>query len=117
MIRPVALALTAVALGGFGDASSSATLRVTLDDRMTLRPIEGYVWFVGLDGKAQAVRGRVTTVLRGTADRHVLTSFIRPCDGNCGYLDPPSHRCGVRVRLPARATVRLRDTGCRITVG
>lgn len=117
MTRGIALALAAVALGGFGGTSSSATLRVTLDDRMTLRPIEGYVWFVGLDGHMRAVRGHTTTVLRATAGRHVLTSFIRPCDGNCSYLDPPSHRCSLRVRLPARATVRLRNAGCRIGVG
>ena len=84
---------------------------------MTLRPIEGYVWFVGLDGRTHAVRGSAATILRGTAGRHLLTSFIRTCDGNCGYLDPPSHRCSLRLRLPARATVRLRNAGCRITVG
>jgi hypothetical protein len=115
--RAVVLALAAVALGGFGGTSSSATLRVTLDDKMTLRPIEGYVWFVGLDGRPHAVRGSATTILRGTAGRHLLTSFIRTCDGNCGYLDPPSHRCSLRLRLPARATVRLRNVGCRIIVG
>jgi len=115
--RAAALALAAVALGGFGGTSSSATLRVTLDDRMTLRPVEGYVWFVGLDGRTHAVRGSVTTVLRSTAGRHFVTSFIRPCDGNCGYLDPSTHRCRLRVRLPARATVRLRNVSCRITVG
>ena len=117
MTRAVVLALAAATLGGFGEASSSATLRVTLDDKMTLRPIEGYVWFVGLDGRTHAVRGSAATILRGTAGRHLLTSFIRTCDGNCGYLDPPSHRCSLRLRLPARATVRLRNVGCGITVG
>jgi hypothetical protein len=115
--RLVAAVFAAAALCGFAGAATSATLRVTLDDRMTLRPTEGYVWFVGLDGRTRAVRGRVTTVLPGTAGRHLLTSFIRPCDGNCGYLDPPSHRCSLRVRLPARLTVRLRNAGCRITAG
>ena len=117
MTRAIALALTAVAVCGFGGASAQATLRVTLVDRMQARPVEGYVWFVGLDGKAHAVANRTATTLRASAGRHLLTSFIRTCDGNCSYLDPPTHRCGARIRLPARATVRLRDTGCRITVG
>jgi hypothetical protein len=117
VIRLVAAVLAAATLCGFAGAATQATLRVTLDDRMTLRPTEGYVWFVGLDGRPQAVRGHVTTVLRGSAGRHLLTSFIRSCDGNCGYLDPPSHRCSRLVRVPARAAVRLRNSGCRITVG
>ena len=117
MTRAVALALAAVALGGFGGMASQATLRVTLVDRMQARPVEGYVWFVGLDGKARAVANRTATTLRASAGRHLLTSYIRTCDGNCGYLDPPTHRCTARIRVPARATVRLRDTGCRITVG
>jgi hypothetical protein len=115
--RAIALALAAVVLGGFGGTASQATLRVTLVDRMQARPVEGYVWFVGLDGKAHPVANHTTTILRASAGRHLLTSYIRTCDGNCGYLDPPSHRCSARIRLPARATVRQRDTGCRITVG
>jgi hypothetical protein len=116
--RPVALALAAlVAMCGFGGTSTQATLRVTLVDRMHARPVEGYVWFVGIDGKPHGVAKRTTTTLRGTTGRHLFTSFIRTCDGNCGYLDPPTHRCGTRLRLPARVTVRLNDTGCRVTVG
>jgi hypothetical protein len=80
--------------------------------------VEGYVWFVGLDGKAHAVTNHATTTtLRAAAGRHLFTSFIRTCDGNCGYLDPPTHRCSARIRLPARVTVRLRDAGCRLIVG
>jgi hypothetical protein len=115
--RAVALALAAVTVCGFGATSTQATLRVTLVDRMQARPIEGYVWFVGLDGRAHAVTNRTATILRASAGRHLLTSFIRTCDGNCSSLDPPTHRCGARIRLPARATVRLLDAGCRITVG
>ena len=117
MTRAAGLALAVVALTGFGGTSSSATLRVTLNDRMTLRPVEGYVWFVVLDGKAHPVPNRTATTLRTTSGRHLLTVYIRTCDGNCGYLDPPSHRCSLRVRVPARATVVLRNAGCRITVG
>jgi hypothetical protein len=47
-------------------------------------------------------------------------SYIRTCDGNCSLLDPPSKRCSRVLRLGAgvvaTATVRLRDSGCRILV-
>ena len=42
-------ALVAVALLAAGWSSSTAGLRVVLDDKMAARPAEGYVWFVGLD--------------------------------------------------------------------
>ncbi len=34
-----------------------------------------------------------------------LFSFQRPCDGNCGFLDPPTDRCSRLFRLRARRTV------------
>ena len=77
MTRAIALALAAVVLGGFGGTASQATLRVTLVDRMQARPVEGYVWFVGLDGKAHPVANHTTTILRASAGRHLLTSYIR----------------------------------------
>jgi hypothetical protein len=108
-------ALVAVALLAAGWSSGTASLRVVLDDKMAARPAEGYVWFVGLD-KAKPVR-TTSAVLRGTAGRHVLVSYIRNCDGNCGYLDPPSMRCPRVVVTAGRgraATVQLRNNGCRI---
>jgi hypothetical protein len=33
--------------------------------------------------------------------RYVVTSYQRPCDGNCGYLDPPTDRCRTTVTLAA----------------
>jgi hypothetical protein len=95
--------------------AAAGTLRVTLDDRMKARPIEGYVWFAGLD-RVRPVDNRSLT-LHGTG-RHRLVSYIRDCDGNCGLLDPPSMRCSRIVTLHAggtrRATVRLLDSGCLI---
>jgi hypothetical protein len=113
-VRRVA-ALVAVALLAAGWSSGTATLRVVLDDKLAARPAEGYVWFVGLD-KAKPVH-TTSAVLHGAAGRHVLVSYIRDCDGNCGYLDPPSMRCPrvvVTIGRARAATVQLRNSGCRI---
>jgi hypothetical protein len=41
-----------------------------------------------------------------------VTRFIRPCDGNCGYLDAPTERCrhdlAVLPEQPTHAVVRSR---------
>jgi hypothetical protein len=39
--------------------------------------------------------------------RYVVTSYQRPCDGNCGYLDPPTDRCRTTVTLAADDDVVL----------
>ena len=49
-----------------------------------------------------------------------LLSYQRPCDGNCGYLDPPTAHCEATVELDAGATrtvtVTLNDRGgCTVT--
>ena len=116
MIRLALLA--AVVLTAAGWNSADGRLRVALDDRMNAHPIEGYVWFAGL-GKAQQAKAR-TLVLRGTAGRHRFVSYIRTCDGNCGYLDAPSKRCSrvltLRSGVTRTVTVRLLDSGCRIVI-
>jgi hypothetical protein len=112
--RALAAALGVAVLCGFAGASAPATLRVTLSDQMRARPIEGYVWFLGLDGRAKPRPYDTAVVLRATRGTHTLTSYIRTCDGNCGYLDAPSHRCSARVALPGRVALRLVDGGCRV---
>ncbi len=65
------------------------------------------------------VRFRVRTKL--AAGRYRVTSFERPCDGNCTVLDPPVARCSKRItvfpggRTGVRTTVRPTD-GCRMKV-
>lgn len=50
------------------------------------------------------------TLLLGTGPFRVR-SWVRPCDGNCSVLDPPTDRCGRAFRLaPGRklvATIRV----------
>jgi hypothetical protein len=100
-----------------GCSSAGGGVHVALDDKLKARPIEGYIWFIGLD-KARPVRAASVT-LHAAAGTHVLVSYIRTCDGNCGLRDPPSKRCARAVRVSSlvrSATVRLRDSGCRILV-
>jgi hypothetical protein len=50
--------------------------------------------------------------------RYRLTAALRPCDGNCGYLDPPTTPCSARVRVAAdqEVTVSWRvGQPCRVT--
>ncbi|MFN8051202.1 MAG: hypothetical protein U0Q22_07205 [Acidimicrobiales bacterium] len=49
-----------------------------------------------------------------------VESYQRPCDGNCGFLDPPTDRCVEHVTLAADETVFLTasfapGSGCTIT--
>lgn len=41
------------------------------------------------------------------AGRYVLKAVLRPCDGNCGYLDGPVSPCRTVVHVPADATARV----------
>jgi hypothetical protein len=41
------------------------------------------------------------------ADRYRLTGALRPCDGNCGYLDPPTGTCSTVIRVPADSTATV----------
>jgi hypothetical protein len=70
------------------------------------------------------------TVLRprkdhaGTADfpgvstgHYRLRASLRPCDGNCGYLDPPVLTCSAPIRVDRDATFRVtwtRTRPCRV---
>ncbi len=65
------------------------------------------------------VRWRVRRRLR--AGRYRLTSFERPCDGNCSLLDPPVERCSRRITIIAHGRTGVRATvrpgrGCRMRV-
>lgn len=49
--------------------------------------------------------------------RYRLTAALRPCDGNCGTLDPPMTPCAARVRvtLDQQVTVTWRvGQKCRV---
>jgi hypothetical protein len=76
-------------------------------------PIEGefsYVRATGDDG-APAAEGRLDSEgalrLRLAAGRYTLRVWHRTCDGNCGFLDPPSDRCEQTLDLAADEVVKL----------
>jgi D-alanyl-D-alanine dipeptidase len=55
------------------------------------------------------------------AGRYRVTSFERPCDGNCALLDPPVARCSRRIEILPRGRTGVRTTvrpyrGCRMSV-
>jgi hypothetical protein len=109
--------LAAAAAIGVPAGATATGVRVTVDDGK-VRYIEGYVWFLGLDGRHRIVRERTAT-LRASASWHSVSSYVRPCDGNCSVLDGPTNRCKTRVRFIAervrRAVVHLGASGtCRI---
>lgn len=41
---------------------------------------------------------------------YTLTSFQRPCDGNCGYLDPPTDRCSEPLTVEAGVVEQVHVT-------
>ena len=88
--------------------------------------IEGSYSYVRVeqDGKKVVqvrLKGRkaLEATLRLEPGSYRLISFQRPCDGNCGYLDPPTDRCSrefeARAERLIEATVRLSPgKGCTI---
>ncbi len=74
---------------------------------------------VVLDENSGRVRWRVRRRL--PAGRYRLTSFERPCSGNCSVLDPPAERCSRRITIIAHGRTGVRATvrpgrGCRMRV-
>jgi hypothetical protein len=90
------------------------------------RFVEGSVGFVRIErpsGRKVLTRRlplddpRITVPLR--PGRYRLKSWQRPCDANCGTLDPPTDRCSrmltIRPGERLRAIIRLNPaTGCVI---
>jgi hypothetical protein len=88
--------------------------------------VEGSVGFVRIErpsGRKVLTRRlplddpRITVPLR--PGRYRLKSWQRPCDANCGTLDPPTDRCSrmltIRPGERLRAIIRLNPaTGCVI---
>ena len=116
------LALILACLAGGAIASPAATLKVALKvDVDGPMYIEGAIYYLRAERNGHAVTKRLgaTTTFRLAPGRYRLRSWARPCDGNCGYLDPPTDRCSATIRLRASRTTRLRITAsagspCRI---
>jgi hypothetical protein len=94
--------------------------------------IEGAAWHVRVTGNfygssarlfdAQTLTENHFSLRRVSPGTYTVTSFMRPCDGNCSLLDPPVDRCSGPVRVSSRATARVvvdlraPGRGCRIRV-
>ena len=50
-----------------------------------------------LSGKSPTFHS--TDYIRLAPGEYQLISFQRPCEGNCGSLDPPTDRCERRIRV------------------
>ena len=66
-------------------------------------------------------QGRVHARTKLPAGRYRVIRFIRPCDGNCGLLDPRTERCAAAVDIgtggATKVAIRTRaGTGCEIRV-
>lgn len=115
-----------------GDAPPAAEGRLVVLEQRPPLPIyiEGSVGFVRVvvpggavvfDDRVPASRRLTMTAFdrRLPAGPYHVSSWQRPCSGNCGYLDPPRDRCGsdVDVRAGERAVVVVRlgqRGGCTI---
>jgi hypothetical protein len=137
---PAAALIAAALLAGCADdqprAAPDGPARLIVRETLPRQPIykEGTVAFLRIErvrSRTLVIDGPVTGrgVIRGRSalfDRNLapgayhLVSYQRPCDGNCGYLDPPTARCEVSLELDAGATrtvtVTLNDRGgCTVT--
>jgi hypothetical protein len=124
--RYVALVAAGVLLAGCGSRAGSpetgpyspvATTN-TLTVRTQIAPgqhgmmfIEGAVpeiRLIGADGTAVSPERdhRATALFSGLAPgTYRLHAALRPCDGNCGYLDGPTAPCAGVVRVPVDGVV------------
>jgi hypothetical protein len=131
-LSPLALVAMVLLLGdGCGDAEksvppgSSRLLVQQIVEPGHGVPIEGEYSYVRIEdsggyGIAQERLPRDgKTTVRLEPGSYRLISYQRYCDGNCGYLDPPSDRCSNSFTIAGdkalNATVRVTfGLGCKI---
>jgi D-alanyl-D-alanine dipeptidase len=109
VVRPrhaIAVVACLAALPGAAEAApGTLDLRQSVDGSSGLYT-EGAVSYVRVRGRSGAVvvrrrvhrpRFRMQRLL--PPGRYRVISYQRPCDGNCGLLDPPTDRCAQPVRV------------------
>jgi hypothetical protein len=129
------LALAMVTISGCGEAETpQAAPPLTTLSVLQVLDTSGALYIEGSLGYIRLVDSTGSTVFEQQLDperlalskgvpsgEYVLQSWQRPCDGNCGYLDPPTDRCDAKLNLAAggdvRVTITLRPAeGCDIKV-
>ena len=135
MLRAAALVIAALATAGCGasqvkpPAAHPATLHVQQEWVGRGMYTEGSYSYVRVarDGD-KVVQVRLSdertprATLRLDPGSYRLVSFQRPCDGNCGILDPPTDQCTKTVEVEADADIALLVSlspgeGCTISEG
>ena len=106
---PIAAAVgsDSVARGGKGEGTLNVRERFDAEGGI---PTEGYIPFAVV---RKAGSGRV--VLRAKpsfhrslpAGRYRLSSYMRFCDGNCGFLDPPANKCVATIQVERGMTTKI----------
>jgi D-alanyl-D-alanine dipeptidase len=125
------VAALVLVLPGSAAARPSAVTRGVLDvaQRFDLSDgtyIEGSVSYLRIRKGRRVVlersrQGEVSVRARLRAGLYRVTSFQRPCDGNCSQLDPPTDRCSRRAIVFRGQSTSVRVVtkpghGCRIHV-
>jgi len=122
------VALAALVAAGAAEASQEKPPRLVIRTVISTNQAvytEGAVAFVAVDDlhghtlAARRIDKRLALALH--SGRFRLRSWVRPCDGNCGYLDPPTDRCshpfGLRRGDRLLATIRMQaGDPCRISL-
>jgi D-alanyl-D-alanine dipeptidase len=113
---------TTVALAALAMPAAAGAAPGTLDYRQKLDSsrgvyVEGSISFVRVrDSSGDTVVRRRTAAARFRMvrklppGRYRVVSYQRPCDGNCGFLDPPADRCARRVRILSGGRTSVRVT-------
>jgi hypothetical protein len=134
MLRAAALVIAALATAGCGGqakprSAQAATLHVRQELIGRGMYTEGSYSYVRVerDGdKVVQVRLSDERTPRATVrldpGSYRLVSFQRPCDGNCGILDPPMDQCTKTVEVEADADIAVLVSlspgqGCEIEEG
>jgi hypothetical protein len=121
----VGLAASPTLAGGV-QQSGQISVRESFDETKGI-PIEGYVSYLVIrragSGKV-VIKDSKPGFFRSTSvlplGNFRLRSFIRECEGNCGYLSPPSSSCSATFTMHAGESLKAkirRDAGqCRVVI-
>lgn len=122
VLLPVALAAGCASksptLGGVPTSPAGGTGRLVVTQEMAKGAgayIEGYVAFVKVSqGSQELFSARMEFGQAVTHDlpagTYSLAFSVRPCDGNCGYLDPTAETCSSDFSVATGQTVKANAT-------
>ena len=117
----IALALLGAACGSSAAPGTDGTVSAPADGRLVVTEqgkepccyVEGYIRFLRIESGSGTVfdgRWEDGTAFTRTlpAGEYRVTRYLRPCDGNCTLLDPPSERCSIRIPVGGPGETHLR---------